>query len=71
VDKKADNKLKIERRTARQKADLVLEIIKGQRTIVDVARESDLKQSEILTISLDLQEMTLSASIRREVAVSS
>jgi len=33
---------------------LVLEIIKGQRTIVDAAREYDLKQSEILEISFDL-----------------
>jgi transposase-like protein len=37
----------IERWTARRKADLVLEIIKGQKTIVDAAREYDLKQSEI------------------------
>ncbi len=39
----------IERWTARRKADLVLEIIKGQKTIVDAAREYDLKQSEIQT----------------------
>lgn len=37
----------IERWTARRKADLLLEIIKGQKTIVDVAREYDLKQSEV------------------------
>ena len=49
---------------------MVLEIIKGQRTIVHAAREYDLKQSEILEISFDLQEMTLSATIRREVAMS-
>ena len=37
----------IERWTAARKAELVLEIIKGQKTIVDAAREHDLKQSEI------------------------
>jgi transposase-like protein len=47
VDKKGDNKPTIEKWTARRKADLVLEIIKGQKTIVDAAREYDLKQKEI------------------------
>ena len=47
VDKKGDNQPTIERWTARRKADLVLEIIKGQKTIVDAAREYDLKQSDI------------------------
>jgi transposase-like protein len=47
VEKKGDSRPKIERWTARRKADLVLEIIKGQKTIVDAAREYDLKQSEI------------------------
>jgi transposase-like protein len=47
VDKKGDNQPTIERWTARRKADLVLEIIKSQKTIVDAAREYDLKQSEI------------------------
>jgi transposase-like protein len=37
----------IERWTAKRKAELVLEIIKGHKTIVDAAREYDLKQSEI------------------------
>jgi transposase-like protein len=32
---------------AKRRGDLVLEIIKGQKTIVDAAREYDLKQSEI------------------------
>lgn len=36
-----------ERWTARRKADLVLEIIKGQKTVVDAAREYDLRQSDI------------------------
>lgn len=36
-----------ERWTARRKADLVLEFIKGQKTIVDAAREYDLRQSDI------------------------
>ena len=47
MDKKGDNRPTIERWTARRKADLVLEIIKGQKTIVDAAREYDLKQSDI------------------------
>jgi transposase-like protein len=47
MDKKGDSHPKIERWTARRKADLALEIIKGQKTIVDAAREYDLKQSEI------------------------
>ena len=47
MDKKGDNQPTIERWTARRKADLVLEIIKGQKTIVDAAREYDLKQSDI------------------------
>jgi transposase-like protein len=47
MDKKRDNQPTIERWTARRKVDLVLEIIKGQNSIVDAAREYDLKQSEI------------------------
>ncbi len=47
MDKNGDNQPTVERWTARRKADLVLEIIKGQKTIVDAAREYDLKQSEI------------------------
>jgi transposase-like protein len=41
------NHPRIERWSANRKAELVLEIIKGQKTIVDAAREYDLKQSEI------------------------
>jgi len=37
----------IEKWTAKRKAELVLEIIKGHKTIVDAAREHDLKQSDI------------------------
>lgn len=47
MDNKGNSQPTIERWTARRKADLVLEIIKGQKTIVDAAREYDLKQSEI------------------------
>jgi hypothetical protein len=47
VDKKGDNQPTIERWTARRKADLVVQFIKGRKTIVDAAREYDLKQSEI------------------------
>jgi transposase-like protein len=38
---------KIERWSANRKADLALEIIKGQKTIVDADREYDLRQSDI------------------------
>jgi len=37
----------IERWTLKRKADLVLEIIKGHKTVVDAARENDLRQSVI------------------------
>jgi hypothetical protein len=37
----------IERWTAKRKAEFVLEIIKSHKTMVDAAREYDLKQSEI------------------------
>ncbi|HNY64185.1 MAG TPA: helix-turn-helix domain-containing protein [Deltaproteobacteria bacterium] len=37
----------IERWSAKRKTELVLEIIKGHKTIVDAAREHDLKQSVI------------------------
>lgn len=37
----------IERWSSKRKTDLVLEIIKGHKTIVDAAREHDLKQSII------------------------
>ena len=37
----------IERWTSKRKADLVLEIIKGHKTVVDAARENDLRQSVI------------------------
>jgi len=47
VDKKGNNQPTIERWTARHKADTVVEIVRGQKTTVDVAREYDLKQSEI------------------------
>jgi hypothetical protein len=50
---------------------VVLEIIKGQTTIVGAVREYDLKQSEIPKLFLNLREMTLSATLRREVSASS
>lgn len=37
----------MERWTSKRKADLVLEVIKGHKTIVDAARENDLRQSVI------------------------
>jgi len=47
VDKKGNSHPTIEKWTARRKADLVLEIIKGQKAIVDAVREHDLKQTDI------------------------
>jgi transposase-like protein len=37
----------IQRWTANRKTEIVLDILKGHKTIVDVARQYDLKQSEI------------------------
>jgi len=37
----------IQRWSANRKTDIVLDILKGHKTIVDVARQYDLKQSEI------------------------
>jgi hypothetical protein len=39
VEDKGNSQPTIERWTARRKADLVLEIIKGQKTIMDAAGE--------------------------------
>ena len=36
-----------QRWTARRKVDLLLQLIKGEATLVDVCREHDLKQSEV------------------------
>jgi len=36
-----------QRWTAKRKAELILELIKGSRNLVDVCREFDLKQSEV------------------------
>ena len=47
METKVINHPKIERWTARRKAELALEVIKGQKTLVDAAREYDLKQSDI------------------------
>jgi transposase-like protein len=38
---------KIERWSVNRKVELVLEIVKGHKTVVDAAREHDLKQSDI------------------------
>ena len=37
----------IQRWTANRKAEVVLEVVKGQKTLVDAARSYDVKQSEI------------------------
>ena len=47
MENKGNSQPRIERWTARRKADLASKIIKGQKTIVDAARAYDLKQSEI------------------------
>lgn len=36
-----------QRWTARRKAELILELIKGGKKLVDVCRENDLKQSDV------------------------
>ena len=38
---------KVQRWTAQKKAELALQIIKGEAKIVDVCRQNDLKQSEV------------------------
>ena len=35
--------------TAKRKAELILELVRGTKSIVDVCRENDLKQSEVET----------------------
>lgn len=37
----------VQRWTAKRKAELILELIKGTRNLVDVCRENDLKQSDV------------------------
>jgi hypothetical protein len=45
MSEKAINHPTIQRRSANRKAEVVLEIIKGQNTLVDAGRAYDLKQS--------------------------
>jgi len=40
-------KPEIQRWSAKRKAELILDLIKGTRKLVDVCREHDLKQSEV------------------------
>ncbi len=47
MEGKAVKPVRIQRWTANRKREIVLEVLKGHKTIVDVAREHDLKQSEI------------------------
>jgi len=47
MNEKVINHPTIQRWTANRKTEVVLEIIKGQKTLVDAARSYDLKQSEI------------------------
>ena len=47
MEGKSVKPVRMQRWTANRKRDVVLEILKGRKTIVDVAREHDLKQSEI------------------------
>ncbi|QPJ63231.1 MAG: DUF1153 domain-containing protein [Candidatus Nitronauta litoralis] len=37
----------IQRWTAKRKSDLVLQLIKGEKTLVEICRSQDLKQSEV------------------------
>ena len=47
MEEKVVKPVPIQRWTANRKTEIVLEILKGHKTIVDVARQYDLKQSEI------------------------
>ena len=47
MSEKVINHPTIQRWTANRKAEVVLEIVKGQKTLVDAARSYDVKQSEI------------------------
>ena len=38
---------KVQRWTAQKKAELALQIIKGEAKLIDVCRQNDLKQSEV------------------------
>jgi transposase-like protein len=40
-------KTDFQRWTAKRKVDLILRIMKGETTLVDICREQDLKQSEV------------------------
>jgi hypothetical protein len=39
--------LQFQRWTAKRKTELILRLIKGEKKLVDVCREHDLKQSEV------------------------
>ena len=42
-----DTEQQFQRWTAKRKAELIIDLIKGSRKLVDVCREHDLKQSEV------------------------
>ena len=39
--------IELQRSTAKRKAELILELIRGTKKLVDVCREHDLKQSDV------------------------
>ena len=47
MEKQVIKPVPVQRWTAKRKTEVVLQILKGQKTIVDVAREHDLRQNEI------------------------
>ena len=47
MEGKGAQTVSFKRWTANRKRDVVLEVLRGDKTIVDVAREYDLKQSEV------------------------
>ena len=55
MDKKGDSQPTIERWTARRKAELVLEIIRGQKTIVDAEGNGGYPCFESLQSPADLR----------------
>ncbi|ROQ90774.1 transposase [Desulfosoma caldarium] len=47
MEERVAKPVRVQRWTANRKREIVLDILKGHKTIVDVAREHDVKQSEI------------------------
>lgn len=62
--------LKYQRWTAKRKAEVVLQLIKGEVKLVDICRQNDLKQSEVeswIEIFLKGGEKNLKTNAKEEV----